>query len=220
MSDFTYAFEDRKTNLETYEWDNVWWEHAGTTDTPRVLYIGDSISCATRRHATEISGNTLFFDGFGTSKAVDNPYFAASLHLFAAQERERAVILFNNGLHGWHMDDEGAYREHYEALVQFLLKEFDGTPVVLLLTTAVADAERDARVVVRNRVVSSLAKTYGLPVLDLYSLTDAHRDLLSPDGVHLTQEGYRLLAKTLVDGVNAVLKKDCFAPDGSLGGEA
>ena len=88
MSDFTYAFENRNTKLERFEWDNVWWECADTTGVPRVLYIGDSISCATRRVATQTAENKIFFDGFGTSKALDNPYFFKSLCIFAEQEGE------------------------------------------------------------------------------------------------------------------------------------
>ena len=38
------------------------------------------------------------------------------------------------------------------------------------------------------------AKAYNLPVVDLYSITHQHRDLLSPDGVHLVAAGYKLLA--------------------------
>jgi len=49
MSDYTYAAENREQALEKYEWDNVWWESADSTGVPRVLYIGDSISCNTRR---------------------------------------------------------------------------------------------------------------------------------------------------------------------------
>ena len=79
MSNFTYEFENRRESLEMYEWDNVWWEHADKSDITRVLYVGDSISCATRNAATQSSGNTIYFDGFGTSKAVDNPFFAPSV---------------------------------------------------------------------------------------------------------------------------------------------
>jgi len=52
MSDFTYEFKTSALKLETYEWDNVWLEQAPVKDAKRVLYIGDSISCATRRVAT------------------------------------------------------------------------------------------------------------------------------------------------------------------------
>ena len=114
--------------METYEWDNVWWEQTNKTDTPRVLYIGDSISCGTRRKATEISKEQLLFDGFGTSKAVDNPYLIDSIRLFAKQQGNRSAILFNNGLHGWHLQDETEYKQYYEKMIQFLINEFSGTP--------------------------------------------------------------------------------------------
>ena len=35
MSNYTYESKDIKTPLETYEWDNVWWEHADKDDNSR-----------------------------------------------------------------------------------------------------------------------------------------------------------------------------------------
>lgn len=202
MNSYTYEFEKRSERLETYEWDNVWWEQANTDNAYRVLYIGDSISCATRRIATKASNNTILFDGFGTSKALDNPYFAKSIRIFAEQQRERRVILFNNGLHGWHLDDETEYAEGYENMLKFLLDEFKGTPLVLLLTTYVADAEQDERVQKRNSVVLKLAKKYNLPIIDFYSITKKNSHLLFSDGVHFLPEGYQLLADELINNVD------------------
>ncbi|MBR6766236.1 MAG: hypothetical protein IKM06_07110 [Clostridia bacterium] len=200
MSSFTYEYEKRNHSLETYEWDNVWLEHADTNGVPRVLYIGDSISCATRIASTKAANNEIFFDGFGTSKAVDNPYFTDSVRLFAAQQGERRVILFNNGLHGWHLEDTTEYKEGYERILQFLIKEFEGTPLVILLTTHVSDDERDKRVVKRNQAALELAKKYDLPVVDLYSITKEHADTIT-DGVHLNGEGYGYLAEAIVKKV-------------------
>ena len=205
MSDLTYEFETSPDRLETYEWDNVWWEHAKTEGVPRVLYIGDSISYSTRRVATSASGGTIYFDGFGTSKAVDNPYFKDSVRMFAKQQRERRVVLFNNGLHGWHLSDETEYARYYEEMICFLLEEFRDTPLMLLLTTHVANPAREQRVIARNRVVSALAQKYSLPVIDLYSLTKAHEELLSKDGVHWEKEGYQLLAEELVKNVKTYI---------------
>lgn len=202
MSNYTYEERDIKTPLETYEWDNVWFEHTEIETPDRVLYIGDSISCATRRVATATSENKLLFDGFGTSKALDNPYFEDSVRIFARQQGNRRAILFNNGLHGWHLDDKTEYAEAYESFVRFLLDEFKGTPLILLMTTHVIDSERDKRVVARNEVVAEIAAKYSLPAVDLYSLT-ANDELISQDGVHLTPDGYKLLAKTAVDAVLA-----------------
>ena len=191
----------------------MWIDHAGTTGVPRVLYIGDSISCAARRAATLASGSTVYFDGFGTSKALDNPYFTEGIRLFARQQGERQAILFNNGLHGWHLEDAGEYARAYEEMIRFLMQEFPGTPLLLLLTTHVADSARDARVQARNRAVSALAEAYGLPVVDLYTLTRENAHLLSPDGVHFQPEGYRLVADALVRAVRQEQRKASAFPD-------
>ena len=205
VSDFTYEKDNVRCTLETYEWDNVWWEHAADDTNPRVLYIGDSISCATRRVATAESGNTLYFDGFGTSKALDNPYFYESVTCFARQQRRRDVIVFNNGLHGWHLKDEDEYAEHYEKMIRFLQSEFAGTPILLVLTTHVKDPERDKRVRMRNHAVCVLSEKYGLGTVDFYKITNNDPHLLSSDGVHLSKEGYELLARELVKEVRAVI---------------
>ena len=206
MSNFTYEYQTRRDRLETYEWDNVWWEHTDAEGVPRVLYIGDSISCATRLAATALSEQSIYFDGFGTSKAVDNPYFAESVRLFAAQQGKRNVILFNNGLHGWHLDDATEYADAYERMIVFLQEEFKGTPLVLLLTTHVADSERDQRVVLRNCAVSKLASKYCLPVVDLYAVSKANAALLSADGVHFTEQGYRILAQEILRAIQPLMQ--------------
>ena len=75
-----------------------------------------------------------------------------------------------------------------------------------MLTTHVADPQRAARVVIRNRIVCELAQEYRLPTIDLYSITKAHGDLFT-DGVHLTSAGYDLLARKLVEIVYKVIEK-------------
>ena len=200
---FTYEFENKNERLETYEWDNVWWEHADKDDINRILYIGDSISCGTRRIATESANGEMYFDGLGTSKAIDNPFFFDTISMFAKQQGYRSAVLFNNGLHGWHLDDANEYKCYYDLMIQYLLTEFDKTPVYLLLTTHVADAERDARVKARNTAVCELANQYGLPVIDLYTLTLENEHLLSADGVHLAKEGYQIIADYIIKEIKA-----------------
>lgn len=205
MNDFTYETETHKASLETYEWDNVWWEYANTIGTPRVLYIGDSISCGIRKKATEIAEHKILFDGFGTSKALDNPYFIDSVRLFAKQQRNRVAVLLNNGLHGWHLEDENAYGQYYERMINFLLAEFKEIPIFLVLTTHVKDKARDARVIVRNRTVEKLAKKYGLPKIDFYTITKEHDDMFI-DGVHFHNEMYELMAKELVKNIQKIIE--------------
>jgi len=205
MGNLTYEFEDRSERLETFEWDRAWIEHANTNNLSRVFYIGDSISWATRGVATAKAEGKFYFDSFSTSKALDNPYFQDSLRMFAEQQGTRRAVIFNNGLHGWHLDDETEYAEAYEKMILFLLKEFDGTPLILLATTHVANEKREERVIKRNAVMTALAKKYNLPVIDFYAISKKNADQLSPDGVHFSKQGYVLLAEELVEKVSEII---------------
>lgn len=191
--------------LETYEWDQTWIENTEDLTSPRVLYIGDSISIPTRARLNEIFGGKLRVDGFASSKAADHPFFTESVRLFAAQQAAPyRAVLFNNGLHGWHLDDADAYPRCYERVITELRALFPQAAFLLLLTTPVADPERDARVRSRNAAAAKIAESYGLQTVDLYHADPALGSYLSADGVHFTDEGYRILAGT----VAAVLKKN------------
>ena len=203
MSQFTYEAVDKKTPLETYEWDNTWIDQTARTDAKRVFYIGDSISVGTRRIATERASGSVLFDGFGTSKALDNPYFFDSIRLFAAQLPYRDAVIFNNGLHGWHLEDENEYRAHYERAVEFLMREFAGTPIWLVLTTTVRNETREARVCARNRVVREIAEKFGLPIIDLYRVSSEFVALRAEDGVHYSRDGYTKFADHILETVTA-----------------
>ncbi len=198
MNMFTYENENRTYPLELYEWDNIWFEHLGENGKERVLYIGDSISCGVRKYMSMYARKGLLFDGFGTSKAVDNPFLPDMIRLIAAQQQQRRVVLFNSGLHGWHLQDAQEYGLYYEKMIQFLLSEFEGASLFLLLTTSVQDSERERRVIARNEAVKKLAKKYELPVVDLYSASVQAVSLRESDGVHYSEEGYKQFAKCVV----------------------
>lgn len=204
MSNYTYEFESKSTELETYEWDNVWWEQTNVNDLPRVLYIGDSISCATRRVATSCSEGKILFDGFGTSKALDNPFLLDSIRIFAKQQKYRNAVLFNNGLHGWHLDDDEQYAHCYEEAVKFLLDAFRDAPIVIVLTTSVSNAEREQRVRRRNEVAAKIADKYGLPIIDLYSISAEFSEFRTNDGVHFTADGYKKFAEQIIRDLKAI----------------
>ena len=40
----TYEAKNAENALETYEWDDVWFDRAEDSSLPRVLILGDSIS--------------------------------------------------------------------------------------------------------------------------------------------------------------------------------
>ena len=204
MSEFTYEKETTGEALETFEWDNIWFEQTNLKNAGRVLYIGDSISCGIRNTATELSCGKYLFDGVGTSKGIDNPYFKDTISLFAKQEKMREIVLFNNGLHGFHLS-VGEYEKHYEDMINFLLTEFPDTKIAVVLTTYIKqENERLEIVKARNEKAKAIAKKHNLPVIDLYSVSEVYADELCADGVHMTKNGYEKLAEAVLKRIDEI----------------
>ena len=199
MSKFTYESGNRTNALETYEWDNVWWEQTENQTAKRILYIGDSISCGTRHAITKLTESAVLCDGFGTSKALDNPCFKPAVELFMAQQSRCDLILFNNGLHGWHLT-EGEYGKHYEEMLKFLLKA-EKKLFVLLTTDDMSSPDHNERAGARNEMAKALAEKYSLPVIDLHTVAVNNPQYHTGDGVHFTAEGYELLAKCILEKI-------------------
>lgn len=200
MNKDTYEFENRETDLETYEWDDLWWEHTERRDLPRVTYIGDSISRGTRKVLNSLAGGKICFDGFATSKALDNPYLCHAISYFAAQQSRCDAVLFNNGLHGWHLDDQ-AYEVFYEKTICSIREIYTGKPIVAVLTTYLGNSEQNKRVMTRNEITRRIAEKYGLPILDFYAVSLSNANWLIADGVHFEKEGYYALAQAALDFV-------------------
>lgn len=189
--------------LETYEWDSTWIEQSNNNTSKRVLYIGDSISCGTRTLANKISNGEILFDGFGTSKSLDNPYYFDSLLLFTKQVNNRDAVIFNNGLHGWHLSED-EYERLYEEFLDKLLNQFRDVPVIPVLTTfATNEMYHNNRVIVRNEIVRKMATAKNLDIIDLYTVSEKNKNLLCDDGVHFVDDGYKLLAEEVLN----ILKK-------------
>lgn len=199
MSEFTYETKATAQKLETMEWDNVWWEQTANTTARRILYIGDSISCGTRRLITTLSNSEILCDGFGTSKALDNPYLIPAVDLFMKQQNKCDGILFNNGLHGFHLSNE-EYEKHYDEMLQFLVKT--GKPVYVVLTTDDLKHQSQNEIVdARNEIAKALAKKYNLPVIDLHAVAVNNGECHVPDGVHFNADGYNLLANCILETI-------------------
>lgn len=199
MSEFTYETKNDPKKLETLEWDNVWWEQTANETGRRILYIGDSISCGTRRQITKLSNSEILCDGFGTSKALDNPYLKPSVELFMQQQNKCDTILFNNGLHGWHLSEE-EYGKCYEDMLQFLLQT-EKTVYVVLTTDDIKHPKQNERAAARNEIAKALAQKYKLPVIDLHTVAVNNPEYHRPDGVHFEGEGYDLLAKCILENI-------------------
>jgi len=205
MVDFTYEFGNSTVPHETYEWDRTWIEHTENTDAKRVFYIGDSISWGIRPEMQKRVGTEFLTDAVASSKALDNPFFLPTLDLFLRQVKSPDLLIVNNGLHGWHLSDDGDYPELLEKFL-LALKNRLNCPVAVVLTTRVANEGRNGRVQARNASASAVAERIGCPVIDLYTPSETHRDLQTGDGVHYTGDGYRALAEVLAAEIRRLLK--------------
>lgn len=191
--------------FETYEWDNTWIEKTDNLDAKRVLYIGDSISVGTRTKANLLAKGEILFDGFGTSKALDNPYYFESVRLFAKQQSKVDAVLFNNGLHGWHLN-EAEYCRLYNEFLNNLISEFPSVPVILILTTYSLNEDFfPERIIERNKIAKKIASERGLKTIDLYSVTQKNSNYLVDDKVHFTDKGYEEIAKTVISKLGEYL---------------
>lgn len=204
MSDFTYESKASGERRENYEWTRVWLDSARDEKTERVLYIGDSISAGILRIATRLAEGRLLFDGVASSKALDDPLLLDYARLFAKEEGYRSYVIFNNGLHGWHLDDESEYPALFETAVKRLLLDFPEAKLLIANTTSPENAERAARVEKRNEAAQRIARQYSLPVIDLHRVSVENPSLLSGDGVHFTEEGYVALAQEILSVISAI----------------
>lgn len=182
------------SKLEKYEWDSLWWEEPENKNKRHVLYIGDSISRGTTPKLNALDEN-LAVDNFATSKAVDNPSYIKALEVFAAQNPGYDTLLFNNGLHGFHLSVEN-YEKFYEEVFLKVKELFKNAKPYIILSTF-TKTENDAAVILRNAAAVRIAEKQGIEIIDFYTLSKENAHTISSDNVHFTDEGYELLAKEI-----------------------
>ncbi len=197
--------------LEKAEWTHIWRDNAPACDRPRVLLVGDSISSGYAGAVNDALGGALLTTTHSTSMAIDNPYLLKEILLTAEQETGLVMVHFNNGLHGWHLDEE-SYARHYEETVSALMAALPNVRIVLALTTPMSDGERtnephpekNPRVIARNKAVLAIADKYGLTVDDLYTPLVGKGELRNTDCYHYKTIGYEYIAGIIA----AFLKKE------------
>lgn len=189
--------------LETYEWSNIWWEHADDSSKPRILIAGDSITVGYRGDVNSIFSGEIYADAYSTSKSVDNPFYLEEMDLVIRQSPAvYDMIHFNCGLHGFHLcaDD---YAVYYENAVSHILELYPNTKLALVLSTPVTaaghpdqlDEKKNAVVQARNEKVAKIAEKRNLPVNDLYTPMLDKPELRENDGLHYNSKGCRYQAE-------------------------
>ena len=192
----------QKTTVKEYiEWTNLRWNNAPDAEKPRVLMVGDSIVAGHGDLVFDLVKDKLCIDYMATAKCVSDKDFMLELD-YMLNLNSYAAIIFNNGLHGWDIDD-AVYAENLrEALIYLktkttLLVWRSSTPIRTVGDLARFEDARNPRVIKRNADAAAIARDLGLPVIDLYARMAENPGLFCDDAIHYTPEGRKLQAETI-----------------------
>ena len=204
---------------EKIEWTQYRREDANDpSKSKRILLIGDSIVNGMRPELYALLPDPYTLTAITTSKGVNDPEFLNEIDLFCSQDQFRyATVYFNNGLH-IHGQTARDYEANYTAALLHLREKIPGAKFVIGLSTPALKKDVSAEkhetpitleddktektltrdMVESNRVAAAIAKRFGYPVFDAYSLVVDRPELKVADGVHFTEEGRKLLASALL----------------------
>ena len=203
---------DKNLVRETSEWSEIWWDCANDPKLPRVLLIGDSISCGYSGVVTTLLAGKYHVDRLGTSRAINDPVLIAETKMMLA-DNKYVAIHFNNGLHGFHLDGPtyGKYLRDYVALLKKLgggAKLIWGASTPIIRNDDVNTlSDANAKVIERNAVALPIMQEDGIPVDDLYQAVVGKGELRNVgDGYHYNGAGYDVLGKAVVEAVKQAVQ--------------
>lgn len=196
----------QKVTREQIEWSRFRWEQESTTDKPRILFIGNSISVGYFQIVADRLKEAANCDHYATSRSVEDPAFYKETKM-AMGKYNHQIIHFNNGLHGWHLNCE-QYEKGLRKYVRFLMKNKAKTcQLVYSLTTPYPSKEPDIKldekmnsvVLERNRIAIKVMSEYKISIVDLYNLVEPklERYSIRKGDLHYKREGYELMAEKI-----------------------
>ncbi|MGC9455595.1 MAG: SGNH/GDSL hydrolase family protein [Phycisphaerae bacterium] len=183
---------------------------------PKVLIVGDSISMGYTPHAAAAAADVLDLvrhDGNGGDSSNVLAHLGEWLETF----QDAGLVHVNCGLHDIKRSRPGGdyqvpiekYRENLRAIADMLTSA--GRSVVWATTTPVIDSRHAARgadfdryqqdVTAYNNVAKDVMSQAGAGIDDLHAVvvSEGVESCVGPDGVHMTDAGYRLLGRAVAD---------------------
>ncbi|MEL7587466.1 MAG: SGNH/GDSL hydrolase family protein [Prolixibacteraceae bacterium] len=196
---------------ENIEWLDVWLPETNSSGLPRVLLIGNSI---TRQYFKEVEQQLkgkAFVGRLSTSKSLGDPGLLKEIELVMGYHHFD-VIHFNNGMHGWDYPEK-EYARAFPGLLRVIRKCAPDAKLIWASTTPVRMrenmknfAERNSRVIERNRLVAEMLKNEDVAINDLYSVVEADPVFYQGgDGVHPAPAGVKALAKQVSGKIREAL---------------
>lgn len=122
------------------------------------------------------------------------------------------VVHWNNGL--WDLGDDydlgrpfslpEEYESALERTVIVIHKLFPNAKIIMATTMPTANPDTTG-IENYNEIMKKVAAKYDIPVDDLFPITKGHPELVGPDRIHLTDEGYEITAKQVVAEIEKLL---------------
>lgn len=209
MRNITFDNEG-KNNLEkeAIEWIRIWCEDTNNKEKPRVALIGDSITENYYRMVKEALKDVAKVDYLATSYSIASDMYQGCVKSFF-QDSVYEVVHFNYGLHAYSVNEE-IYSSCCMGMLQFISSR---AKTIVATTTTVLDETLEAhnlrwkeKVLVRNEKIKAIADKLDLNINDLYAVCETFdKTKRYVDGVHFTEEGYGLLAESVINSVRECL---------------
>lgn len=180
----------------------------------KIACVGDSLTFGYGAETTdypsalqELLGEEYQVGNFGVNGACiagDLPYRSLSVYRTSAEFRPDVVLMMLGSNDAkpdnWNETD---FVNGFAELIRYY-QHLDSNPSVWLLTAPSADEQNDwiSCAILTGIIVpmqKRIAETYGCNLIDMHAETASLPENCYCDGVHFTDEGYRLIASVVAD---------------------
>lgn len=176
------------------------------TGAPTVLIIGDSISIG-YTPTIEAALTPAYDVVHNPCNAMTSAWTAQNIDTWLASRDSFEAITWNNGLWDiadWENISDSDYAAKLHSIAQ-KIKAKTAHPLFILTTEVLAGTphRENADVVNRNNIARDVMALEGIPVLDLYSVSQTIIDEhVSQDDVHYTDAGSEVLGQAVLEKLN------------------
>jgi hypothetical protein len=199
---------------ESIEWCDIWISHANETNLPRVLLIGDSIARDYYPEVEKRLAGKAFVARLTTSRFVADRVLLKEIEL-VLDETKFAVIVFNNGMHGW-QHNEAEYQKAFPKFIKTIRANAPKAGLIWATTTPLRDGKgvtydtkaeySDERIAARNALAAEIVAARKIPTIDLNASVRGHPEFHS-DNVHFNGQGSQIFAAQISAAVEKVLPR-------------
>lgn len=191
----------------TFEGDELW----GEAHMKQIMLLGDSLRMGYQPIVKNILEGKAEVNG-----PEENGRWAAytlnSFRFWIPGLPKPDIIHWNNGL--WDLGDDynlgrpfslpEEYESALERMVTVINKLFPEAQIIMA-TTMPTDNPDTSGIVAYNEILKNVAKRHNIPVNDLFPIVNNNVALVGPDHIHLTEEGFQIVAKQVAEKIEQYL---------------